>query len=358
MRYKKSIKLLSIIMIITSLFSGCSIFGENNNDSNILYLYNWGDYLDPDIKTQFEKETGIKIIEDVYETNEIMYQKIKNGSSKYDLIIPSDYMIQKMAKEGLLDKIDFKDIPNYKYIGKEFKNLPYDKDNEYSVPYMWGTVGIMYNTKLVGNDVIDSWNDLWNPKYKGEIFMPDSVREAMMVSLSRLGYTQNTKNLKEIEEAKNELIKQKKEKLVRAYVVDEVKDALIGEEAAMAVVWSGDAVVMEEENPSLKYILPKEGTNKWFDALAIPKGSKHKANAEKFINYLLKPDIAAQNAEYIGYSTPNIEAFELLDEDTQNNEIAYPSDKDYLNKKCNVFVDLGDEITKTYDDAWLEVKSN
>lgn len=355
MRFKKTLSLLFATFIISSALSGCT---NKSNDSNILYLYNWGDYLDPDIKTQFEEETGIKVVEDVYETNEIMYQKINNGSSKYDLIIPSEYMIQKMSREGLLEEINYDNIPNFEYIGDNYKNLPYDANNTFSVPYMWGTVGIMYNTTLVDeDDVIDSWNVLWDPKYKNEILMPDSVRESMMAALIKLGYSQNTTNLDQIALAKEELIKQKQQDLVRAYVVDEVKDAMIGGEAAIAVVWSGDAVIMQDENEDLEYVLPKEGTNKWFDGLAIPKGAPHKENAEKFINFLCRPDIAAQNADYIGYSTPNDAAYELLDEEIQNNPTAYP-DEDYLDNKCDVFVDLGIIITNAYYDAWLEVKSN
>ncbi|SHI35749.1 spermidine/putrescine transport system substrate-binding protein [Clostridium cavendishii DSM 21758] len=347
---RKIISILCIVVITSSFFSGCSFLTGKGN-TKVLNLYNWGDYLDPELKVKFEKETGIKVIEDTYETNEIMYQKLKSGNSDYDLIIPSDYMIQKMSKENLLSKINYNNVPNFKNIDEKFTDLPFDPKSQYSVPYMWGTVGIIYNKKTV-KEPVDSWNILWNSKYKGQIIMTDSVRDAMAVSLKRLGYSINTKNENEITQAKEELIKQKP--LVLAYIVDEVKDLMVREEASLAVVWSGDAVTMMERNENLAYAIPKEGTNKWFDGLCIPNGAKHKAEAEAFINFLLEPENAKQNVEYIGYSTSNKPAFDLLDNETKEDPVAYPSEEALQNSE--VFVDLGDRL-KIYDDAWLEIKS-
>ena len=202
-----------------------------------------------------------------------MYAKIKDGSSNYDLVIPSDYMIEKMIKENLVEKLDFNNIPNYKYIGKDFKHLSYDPKDQYSVPYMWGTIGIVYNTKIVKKPV-DSWNILWDKDYKDQIIMFNSVRDAMAIALKKLGYSMNSENPEQIKQAANALIEEKP--LVQAYMVDEVKDAMISGEAAVAPVWSGDASIITSENPDIKYVIPKEGSNKWFDALVIPKGSKHK----------------------------------------------------------------------------------
>ncbi|MDZ4991743.1 extracellular solute-binding protein [Clostridium perfringens] len=357
MKMKKFLALACTTLLSASLLIGCGPKkGEEANqdkNSNVLYVYNWGDYIDPDLITKFENETGIDVKYDVYDTNEIMYQKLNSGNVSYDLIIPSDYMIEKMKSEDMLAKIDFSKIPNYKYIGEQFKNLAYDPTNEYSVPYMWGTVGIIYNTKKV-TDPVNSWDILWNTKYKDQVIMPDSVRDAMAIAEKKLGYSLNTENLNQIEAAKNELMTQKKDGLILAYMVDQVKDAMVGEEASLAVAWSGDAVTMIERNPDLAYAIPKEGSNKWFDAIAIPKNAQHKENAEKFINFLCDPENAKQNVEYIGYSTPNTAAYNLLPEDVREDKVAYPDESSL--KNCEVFVDLPSEILRKYDEAWLEIK--
>lgn len=357
MKMKKFLALACTTLLSASLFIGCGPKKDEevtqDNNSNVLYVYNWGDYIDPDLITKFEDETGIDVKYDVFDTNEIMYQKLKSGNVSYDLIIPSDYMIEKMKSEDMLAKIDYSNIPNYKYIGEQFKNLAYDPTNEYSVPYMWGTVGIIYNTKKV-TDPVDSWDILWNTKYKDQVIMPDSVRDAMAIAEKKLGYSLNTENLDQIEAAKNELMTQKKDGLILAYMVDQVKDAMVGGEASLAVAWSGDAVTMIERNPDLAYAIPKEGSNKWFDAIAIPKNAQHKENAEKFINFLCEPENAEQNVEYIGYSTPNTAAYDLLPEDIRDDKVAYPDESSL--KNCEVFVDLPAEILRKYDEAWLEIK--
>ncbi|MDU7885983.1 MAG: ABC transporter substrate-binding protein [Clostridium perfringens] len=357
MKLKKFLALTCSTLLLSSLFLGCGPKKDEeatqDKNSNVLYVYNWGDYIDPELLTKFKEETGIDVKYDVYDTNEIMYQKLNSGNVSYDIVIPSDYMIEKMKNEDMLAKIDYSNIPNYKYIGEQFKKLAYDPTDEYSVPYMWGTVGIIYNTKRV-SDPVDSWNILWNPKYKDQVIMPDSVRDAMAVAEKKLGYSLNTENLDQIEYAKKELMTQKKDGLILAYMVDQVKDAMVGGEASLAVAWSGDAVTMLERNPDLAYAIPKEGSNKWFDAIAIPKNAKHKENAEKFINFLCDPENAEQNVEYIGYSTPNTAAYELLPEDIKNDKVAYPDEESL--KNCEVFIDLPSKILRKYDEAWLEIK--
>lgn len=280
-----------------------------------------------------------------------MYVKLKNSPGQYDLAIPSDYMITKMVNEGLLEKIDFNNIKNYAQIDSRFKHLPFDPNNEYSVPYMWGTLGIIYNTKMI-KDEITSWNDIWNPKYKGQILMLDSQRDSIGIALKKLGYSVNSKNTNELNKAKEELMKQKP--LVYAYVGDEVKDQMVEGEAAIAVVWSGDALTMMENNENLEYIIPKEGTNLWFDNMVIPKGSEHKKEAEMFINFMTEAEISKKNVEYIGYSTPNKEAQKLLPKEIIENPTAYPSDE--VIKKSEVFIDLGNFI-KEYDKVWTNVKA-
>ena len=344
---KKIIALALTSVISVGLLAGCG----SKSSAEVLNIYNVGDYIDEDLIPKFEKETGIKVVYEKYDTNEIMYQKIKSGGSKYDLVFPSDYMIEKMIKEDLLQKIDYSNIPNYKNIDEKFKNASYDPKDEYSVPYFWGTFGIMYNKTMV-SDPIESWDILWNEKYKQQILMLDSVRDTMGIALMKLGYSQNSINEAELQKAKEELIKQRP--LVLAYGNDDIKDRILGGEAAMGIVYSGDAITLMEEDKNLAYAIPKTGTNKWIDAMCIPYNAENKKEAEKFINFMLDAQNAKQNIDYINYSTPNKAAFELLDEEVKNNPVAYPSD--YIVKKSEFFIDLGDKI-KLYDDLWLEIKS-
>lgn len=356
----KKILIAGILAFLTITLSACMLYKKDStestttNNKNVLYVYNWGDYIDPDLLKKFEAETGITVKYDVYDTNEIMYQKLKSGNVQYDVIFPSDYMIKKMINENMLYKIDTSKLKNYKYIGNDFKNLSYDPSNEYSIPYTWGTVGIMYNKKMV-TEPVDSWNLLWDEKYKDQVIMVDSPRDALGVTLKKLGYSLNSTNTTELMAARDELIKQKKSGMVRAYMVDEVKDAMVSGEAALAVVWSGDAITMMESNPDLSFAFPKEGSNKWFDGICIPSNSPNKENAMKFIDFLCEPENAALIAEYIGYSTPNEGALDLLDKEITENPVAYPSN-DKL-KNYEVFTDIGTEKTKETDQYWIEVKA-
>lgn len=351
-KLKKFVAVISSLVLISSSFVGCK--NNEDNGKRTLNVFNYGDYINEDLIDKFEEETGIEVVYDTYESNEIMYQKVKNSPGTYDLIFPSDYMVEKMLDQDMLEKIDFTNIPNYSYIGEDFKDLPYDPNNEYSVPYMWGTIGIIYDADKVTEEV-DSWDILWDPKYKGEIFMFDSIRDTLAISLVRLGYSLNSTNKEELDEAADELIKQKP--LVQSYVMDEVKDKMINGEALFATVYSGDAIYIQEEAPdlNLQYVVPKEGSNKWFDVMVIPKGAKHKTEAEEFINFLCDPENAKENVEYIGYATPNTEAYKLLDIETQEDETVYPSEE--VLDKCEIFKDLGNDI-KLYDDSWLKVKIN
>lgn len=349
----KKFKLLGALalssLISIGLFSGC---GSSNNtaDNGTVYFYNCGDYIDEDLLAKFTKETGIKVDYSTYDTNEIMYQKLKSTPGSYDLVIPSDYMIEKMIKEDMVEKLDFNNIPNYEYIDDRYKNLSYDPNNEYSVPYMWGTIGIIYDPQVV-TEPVTSWDILWNTKYSGkQVIMFDSMRDTIAIGLDKLGYSINSTNPDEIAAATNELVQQK-QTMDPLYYVDEVKDKMINGEAALATVWSGDAAYIMSENPDLKYVIPEEGSNKWFDAMVIPKGSKNKENAEKLINFLTDPENSKQNVDYIGYSTPNKATYEMLDDEVKK---SYPS-QDVLDK-CEIFVDLGDNL-KLYDDAWMNIKT-
>ena len=353
-KLNKIIAILSSTIFISSVFVGCAKEEDTTTSSKTLNVFNYGDYINEDLIKKFEEETGIDVIYDTYESNETMYQKVRNSPGTYDLIFPSDYMVEKMIKQDMLEKINFDNIPNYVHIGDEYKNLVYDPNNEYSVPYMWGTIGIIYNADNI-TDEIDSWNDLWNEKYKGEIFMFDSIRDTLAISLVKLGYSLNSINEEELDKASQELVKQKP--LVQSYVMDEVKDKMINGEANFATVYSGDAIYIQDEAPdlNLQYVVPKEGSNIWFDTMVIPKGAKHKEAAEAFINFLSDPENAKENVEYIGYATPNVSAYNLLDKETQEDETVYPPES--VLEKCEIFRDLGNNI-KLYDDAWLKVKIN
>lgn len=346
---KKKFRALVAMTLVGASVLGLA--GCASTPKEVVKVYNWGDYIDEEVNRMFEEETGIKVIYDVYPTNEDMYAKISSSGSQYDVIIPSDYMIEKMGKEGMLEKLDTTLLTNYPKIDERFRGLPYDINNEYSVPYMWGTMGIVYNTTMVDEE-IDEWADMWNPKYAKQVFMYDSERDSIMVALKKLGYSMNTRDEVELEKAKQELIAQKPQ--ILAYVGDEGKGKMQNGEAAIMLAWAGDAQVMVQENPDLKYVLPKEGTNLFVDAIAIPKGAENYENAHKYIDFLCRPDIAALNAEYIGYSTPISEARELLPEEMKNSEIAYPTEEKTSNME--MFNDPSDMLD-IYSRIWTEVKA-
>ena len=358
-RVKKILIQRVVPVAICIVFIGGGFYYAKENDvmnGEKLVVYNWGEYIDPEVLTMFEEETGIDIVYEEFETNEILYPKISSGAIAYYVICPSDYMIQRMIENDLLSEINFDNIPNLKNIGKQYleQSRQFDPENKYSVPYCWGTVGILYN-KMMVDEPVDSWSILWDPKYKDNILMQDSVRDAFGVTLKYLGYSLNSTDLDELTEAKNLLIEQKP--LVQAYVIDQVRDKMIGNEAALGVIYSGEAIYTQKENPNLEYVIPKEGSNIWIDSWVIPKNAEHKENAEKFINFLCRPDIALMNFEYITYSTPNEAARELIeDESIRNSEIAFPDLSKYDN--LETFQYLGTEADQVYGDLWNKVKSS
>ena len=331
--------------------------GQSKTD-NVVNVYNWGEYIDPEVITEFQQETGIKVVYDMFETNEEMYPVIEAGGVLYDAVCPSDYMIEKMMQNHLLAEIDFKNIPNIKEIGKEYMEMcaEFDPGNRYMVPYTTGTVGILYNKRMLdelGVPYPTKWADLWNPKLKGEILMQDSVRDAFMVALKK----ENTADDKELDEAMKDLIAQKP--LVQAYVVDQVRDKMIGEEAAVGVIYSGEILYVQGElegtDVEVDYVIPEEGTNLWVDGWVIPNNAKHKENAEKWINFLCRPDIAAKNFEYITYTTPNVGALKLLPPEYTENKAVFPDMSEVL-KKGEVFSYLGEQDEAKYNDRWKKIK--
>lgn len=349
-------KVVAVALVAVLCVGGFYAYsGSSAAHSEQVIVYNWGEYMDPEVIEQFTKETGIEVIYDEFETNETMYPKVEAGAVAYDLVCPSDYMIKRMLDNDLLAKINFDNVPNIKNIGKTYleQSQEFDPTNEYSVPYTWGTVGILYNKKKV-KEPVDSWSILWDSKYKDQILMQDSVRDAFAVALKSLGYSLNSTDEKELEEAKDLLIGQKP--LVQAYVIDQVRDKMIGNEAAIGVIYSGEAIYTQRENPDLEYVIPKEGSNIWFDSWVIPKNAPNKENAEKFLNFLCRPDIALKNFEYITYSTPNEAARKLIkDDDIRNSKIAFPDISSL--KNCETFQFLGDDADALYNRLWREVKS-
>lgn len=348
-------RVVPVCMVVLILAGGIfyGIRSKSSSDKQVI-VYNWGEYIDPETLDMFEEETGIDVVYEEYETNEIMYPKIQSGAIAYDVVCPSDYMIQRMIENDLLAELNFDNIPNIKNIGSTYMehSKEFDPENKYSVPHLWGTVGILYNKTMV-DDPVDSWGILWNEKYKDSILMQDSVRDAFGITLKYLGYSLNSTDLDELTEAKNKLIEQKP--LVQAYVVDQARDKMIGNEAALAVIYSGEAITCQLENPDLEYVIPKEGSNMWIDSWVIPKNAKNKENAEAFINFMCRPDIAKMNFDYITYSIPNEEGRKLLDPEYRDNPIVFPDDKALEN--CETFKFLGDENDAIYNELWRQVKS-
>ena len=348
---KKVIMLISILLLAISLFTGCS-----KGSSEKVYVYNWGEYIDPEVLDLFEDETGIKVIYDEFEQNEEMYAKIKANAVQYDVVCPSDYMIQKMIEENLLAEINFTNIPDFSNIDPTYLKSAqsFDPENKYSVPYCWGTVGILYNKTMVDGP-IDSWGAIFDEKYSGNILMIDSVRDAFGIALEYLGYDLNSTDEAQLDEAKELL--QSQYPLIQAYVVDQVRDKMIGGEAALGVIYSGEAIFTRRENPDLEYVVPKEGSNVWIDGWVIPKNCRDKENAEAFINFMCRSDIALKNFEYITYSTPNKAARELItDDEIKNSSVAFP-DQSVLDR-CTTFRYLGADIEALYNNKWNEVKSD
>lgn len=382
---KKKIFALVMISVMTlGMFGGCSSEEETAEEEEIveqtltvsdpdyytrfkgkdisINVYNWGEYISTgadegtlDVNTEFEKLTGINVNYTNFATNEELYAKLKGGGASYDIVIPSDYMISKMIKEKLIQKLDFDNIPNFSYIMDNFRNMEYDPENEYSVPYTWGTVGIIYDETVVDiNEEDIDWDLLWNEEYADQILMFDNPRDAFAIAEILLGYSLNTENPDELAAAAEKLKKQKK--VVQGYVMDEIFDKMGAGDALIAPYYAGDALTIMEENDSLNFVVPKSGTNLFVDAMCIPKSSKQKEAAEMYINFMCEPDIAYANIDYICYSTPHSAAFDMLDDEVKNDPISYP-DEELIANRTTVFVNLSDEANKTMQDLWTEMKS-
>ncbi|MEB6550433.1 ABC transporter substrate-binding protein [Heyndrickxia sporothermodurans] len=337
----------AILFFINRLNSSQGLSGGNT-----LTVYNWGDYIEPKLIKKFEKETGIKVIYQTFDSNEAMMTKIEQGGTTFDVVVPSEYAIEKMKEEKLLIPIDHSKLPNLKYINPRFLDLPFDEKNKYSIPYFWGTVGIVYNPSLLNGKKITSWNDLWDKDLRNSILLADGAREVMGMGLNSLHYSLNDTNEAHLQEAKRKLDKLTPN--VKAIVGDEIKLLLANEEAAVGVVWSGDASEIIDENEKLDYVVPKEGSNLWFDNMVIPKTAKNIDGAHKFINFMLDPKNAAANADYVGYSTPNEKALSYLDKEVSGDKRFYPD----LDKAegLEVYENLGKRMLAHYNELFLEFK--
>ncbi|UJF16437.1 ABC transporter substrate-binding protein [Jeotgalibaca sp. MA1X17-3] len=348
-----TIVMTSILVVCVGLVFGIQYLNRTQGftGDNTLTIYNWGDYIAPELLEKFEDETNYKISYETFDSNEAMYTKINQGGTAYDLTIPSEYMIERMRDEGMLQELDLSRVNGLEHIDSRFLDQAFDKGNRYSIPYFWGTLGIVYNDKFIEKEP-STWNDLWNPDYKNSLMLIDGAREIMGIGLQSEGYSLNEEN-PEILTRITEKLKQMTPN-VKAIVADEIKMYMIQEEAAMAVTFSGEASEMLDENEHLHYVIPDEGTNIWFDNVVIPKTARNIDGAYAFINFLLDPENAAINAEYVGYSTPNADAIERLDSEITEDEQFYPSDEEIANME--VYENLGPELLGIYNDLFLEVK--
>ena len=344
-----------VVFLVFMLFlSGCEI--QKNKEKSI-NVYSWGEFISDgadgtiNVNKKFTEETGIKVNYKTFQNNEELFAKISGGGGDYDVIIPSDYMVSRLIEKGMLEKIDFNNIPNYRFISDKFKNLNFDPKNEYSVPYVWGMIGIFYNKNEVSEEI--NWDILWNEKYKNRILMFDNARDAFAISLLRLGYCVNTEDKNELRQAADELIKQKP--LVQAYVMDQIFDKISNGEAVLAPYYAGDAAIVMKNNPDIGFIIPKKGSEKFIDSMCIPKGSENKRLAQEYINFMCRTDIDLANAKKTGYSTPHKAAYNLLDEDIKNSDIFYPDKETFENSQT--FVNLSEATNKLLDELWTEVKS-
>lgn len=362
-------KLLSLLLAV--LLLGCSLTTafaaeEENGDSTAyssgvtINVYNWGQYISDgadgslDVLEEFTRRTGIGVNYTTFATNEELYAKLAIGGTDYDVIIPSDYMVSKLIQNGMLAKLDYNNIPNAAYIDEQFRNPEYDPTNEYSVPYTWGVIGIFYNKTMVDESEEEiNWDILWSEKYAGKILMFDNSRDAFGIAQIRLGLDFNTTDPQDWHAAADLLAQQKP--LIQSYVMDQIYNKMGNNEAALAPYYAGDAALLLEENENIGFVVPKEGTNLFVDAMCIPATSPHKAEAEAFINFMCDPEIGAANMEYVGYSTPESAVKELLDPEIIENPIFYPDEETLRN--AQVYANLPEEINLLLDDLWVQVKT-
>ncbi len=355
---KRIVFILAALIIVFSALAGTA---SADNEEVTINVFNWGQYIADgtdgslDVIAAFEEAyPNIKVNYLTYDSNETMYTRLKTGGSSFDVIIPSDYMIEKLIEEDMLEPLNFDNIPNYEYIDDAYKNLSFDPDNTYSVPYTWGGVGIIYNTNYVDEADATGWELLWNEKYEGKTLMFDNPRDSFAIALLELGLDVNTEDSADLEAAAEKLREQRP--VLQGYVMDQVFEKMERGEAWIAPYYAGDYLLMLEENPDLAFYFPDEGFNLFVDSICIPKGCQNKEAAETFINFLISPEIMGQNLDYLGYSAPSAAAKEYMDPEMSSNPIAYP-DEETLSRGVT-FSSLSTESTQEMNDLWLSVKTD
>ena len=353
---KKSLALLSVAALTLGALSGCG--GTQSGtaddpgaaDKGVVNVYNWGVYIDESVLEDFTAETGIKVVYDTFESNEAMYGVLKNEGASYDVVIPSDYMISRMIEEDMLEPLNFDNIPNFEDVDPALKNPDYDPENLYSVPYMWGLLGIIYNTSMV-EETPTSWDIMFDENYSGQILMFNNSRDAIGIALKQLGYSYNTTDENQIKEAVDLLIQQKP--LVQSYVMDDIFEKMQSGSAAIGAYYYGDFLTMQEVNPDLAFCLPEEGTNLYVDAMCIPKNAENKENAEIFINYMCSTQAGLKNCEEIWYSSPLLSVREELDPEVSGDPYAYPDES--ILGQCESFKNLPADTLALYDSEWTRL---
>ena len=325
---------------------------ETSSEQQQLFLFNWGNYIDPELIKEFEAETGIQVVYETFDSNDAMEAKLKQGGTRYDIVFPSESSITKLVNQNLLQKLDHSKIKGLENISPFLLNSPVDKGNQYTVPYFWGTVGIMVNTKYIDPESIQTWNDLWKEDFKNKVLVLDGNREALGMALQSLGYSLNSKNEDELKAAEQKLKELKPN--IRAVLNEEIKTMMKLEEAPIGMGYSGDAAAVAEENPNVQYILPKDGSAVWTDNFAIAHTAVNIEGAYAFINFMLRPENAARNAEYVGYSTPNEKAKELMNPEVTSDETYYPSEE--IINSLEHYEYLGNDWIQKYNEAFLDFK--
>lgn len=349
---KRIFSALCAALMLASLLSACG--GGEQSGNGVVNVYNWGEYIDDDLLDEFTEQTGIRVNYSTYESNEIMYTKLKSGSVNYDVIIPSDYMISRLIDENMLMKLDFDQIPNYVNIDEQYRNMIYDPNNEYSIPFTWGTTGIVYNPSMV-NGIITKWADLFDETKmdKHSVLMFDNSRDCVAIALMALGYSINTNDLNQIQEAVDLLVAQKESGIVQAYVMDQIFDKMANNEAAAGVYYAGDYLLMLRDNPDLIWVQPEEGANLFMDAMCVPTSCRNYDNAMAFINFMCQNESYVRNFPIISYALPASGATAMLDEEYRNSSVIYPSEE-YLNT-CSTYINLSKEALEFYDSEWLRL---
>lgn len=348
------------ILFIASLFIGVVLLFATRfveppvgEADSAIHVFNWGEYIDPDLLDAFTEETGIRVIYETFDSNEAMLVKINQGGTSYDLAMPSEYMVEKMVERDMLVEIDHELLPNLEHIGDQFLGLDFDPHNEYSVPYFWGTVGVLFHPDKTNLD-FTSWDMLWDESLNNEILLVDSAREVMGFALNSMDESLNSTDPDRLDDALNKLIELAPN--VRGVVGDEIMQMMINNESVAAVIWSGSARDVMWENEELDYVVPHGGSNLWFDTFVIPKTANNVEGAHAFINFMLEPENAAQNADYVGYSTPNESGLALLDIEEQEDTRFYPTEAQQAS--LEVYENLGLENLGIYNELFLKFKMN